>query len=57
MNMERKKMKAQLTIKTILYIGLIIAGIVMATANELTWISARLILEPVYETGAVLLSF
>jgi len=50
-------MKAQLTIKTILYIGLIIAGIVMATANELTWISARLILEPVYETGAVLLSF
>jgi|GEM_PF-3825177 len=50
-------MKAQLTIKTIIYIGLIIAGIIMASANELAWVSARLILEPVYDTGAVFLGF
>lgn len=52
-----KTMKAQMTIKTIVYIALIIAGILMATANELAWVSARMILEPAYETGAVLLSF
>ncbi len=46
-----------MTIKTILYIGLIIAGVIMATTNELAWVSARLILEPVYDTGAVLLNF
>ncbi len=50
-------MKIQLTLRTIAFITLIVAGLFIATSNELTWISARFILEPVHETGTVIFPF
>lgn len=50
-------MRIQLTLRTIAYITLIMIGLLMATANDMTWISARFILDPVHEASTVFLPF
>ncbi|MDK2976755.1 MAG: hypothetical protein PWP06_1230 [Candidatus Marinimicrobia bacterium] len=40
-------MRIQLTLRTLAYIALIVIGLLMASTNDMTWISARFILDPV----------
>jgi sulfite exporter TauE/SafE len=54
---RRRTMRIQLTLRTIAYIVLIVIGLLMASANEMTWISARFILDPVHEASAVIFPF
>jgi hypothetical protein len=53
----RKTMKSKLILRTIAYITLIVAGLFIAATNDMTWISARFILDPVCETGTVIFPF